>query len=172
MGQLRRPCKVKLFVGLLFSDKALFQKVKKILERIFGPVDFESDILEFTHTDYYAQELGGNLKRKFLSFARPVGLKNIYKVKLRTNLLEKRFSKSEKRLVNIDPGYADLSKVVLFSTKDYSHRIYLNNGIFAEATLFYKDKKFNPWPWTYPDYKSQAYVSIFNLIRDIYKNKS
>ena len=172
MGQLRCPGKVKLFVGLLSSDKTLFQKVKKVLQEIFGPVDFESDMLEFTHTDYYAQELGANLKRKFLSFERCIGLKNIYKVKLRTNLVEKRFSKSGKRSVNIDPGYVDLSKVVLFSTKDYSHRICLNNGIFAEATLFYKDKKFNPWPWTYPDYKSQAYVSILNLMRDIYKNQS
>ncbi len=146
------------------------EKIKTKLEKKFGSVDYESESLAFDNTDYYSQELGENLKRKFLSFERLMDLKNAYRIKLWTNAIEGKFLKSGKRRVNIDPGYLDLSKLVLFSTKDYSHRVYLGKGIFAEVTLFYKDKTFNPWPWTYPDYKTKDYIDIFNAIREKYKS--
>jgi hypothetical protein len=75
------------------------------------------------------------------------------------------------RSVNIDPGYLDLAKLVLFSTKDYTHRIHVGKGIFAEVTLYFQDDSFNAWPWTYPDYKTKEYIGIFNTIRGIYKSK-
>ncbi|MDP2912604.1 MAG: DUF4416 family protein [Candidatus Omnitrophota bacterium] len=163
--------RAKLVVGLLSADAALFSKLKKILERMFGNSDFESDISEFPYTDYYREEMGENLKRRFLSFDKLFRINGLHKIKLKTNGLEKRFSKNGKRAINIDPGYLNLSKLVLFSTKDYSHRIYLNNGILAEVTLYYKNNTFNPWPWTYPDYKSDTYIGIFNSIRSRYKNQ-
>ncbi|OGX43889.1 MAG: hypothetical protein A3G38_03040 [Omnitrophica WOR_2 bacterium RIFCSPLOWO2_12_FULL_51_8] len=76
-----------------------------------------------------------------------------------------------RRLVNIDPGYLDLAKLVLASTKDYRHRIYLERGIYVEITLFYQRKTFNPWEWTYPDYRSREYIEVFNRIREIYKKQ-
>jgi hypothetical protein len=170
MGKVRSPGKVKLITGLISNDAALFDKIKPVLEKIFkNPVDFESNVLDFTHTDYYNKEMGSPLKRKFFSFKRTVPLENIEKVKLLTNAVEEKYSISGKRRVNIDPGYLDLSKVVLFSTKDYTHRIHLGKGIFAEVTLFYKDKTFTGWPWTYPDYGSEDYIFIHNKIRETYK---
>jgi hypothetical protein len=171
MGSTRRPGKVTLIVGLIASDVDIFPKVEKLLTRRFGRIDFESSILDFTHTDYYTPEMGGNLKRKFLAFDRLRDLDTIYAAKLLTNRIESCFLRSGKRTVNIDPGYLDLSKVVLFSTKDYTHRIHLKKGIFAEVTLFYKNDTFNIWPWTYPDYKTKAYIDIFNSIRTAYKTK-
>ena len=170
MGQIKRPHKVKLITALLSNDIEALERVKKILQRIFGRIDFESALLDFSHTDYYKEELGDNLKRKFFSFERLRDPGTIYKVKIRTNRRENRFLRGGKRTVNIDPGYLDLSKLILFSTKDYSHRIYLNKGIFAENTLFYRDKSYNPWPWTYPDYKTAEYIDMFNSIRQMYKN--
>lgn len=171
MGSLRKPEKVKLIVGLISNDIALFDKIKSLLQRKFNnPVDFESPVMDFECTDYYGEEMGKSLKRKFLSFKKTVPLKNIEKVKLLTNAVEKKNSVNGKRRINIDPGYLDLSKLVLFSTKDYSHRIHVGSGIFAEVTLFYRDKKFNAWPWTYPDYKTEGYILVFNRIRDIYKS--
>jgi len=168
MGKPETPHKVKLITGLLYNDTEALGKAEAMLARKFGGIDFASAVLDFTHSDYYAEEMGGGLKRKFLGFRKLLGLKDIYKVKLSTNALEKRLSKNGRRSVNIDPGYLDLAKLVLFSTKDYTHRVYLNEGIFAEVTLFYRDRKFNPWPWTYPDYKSEAYIDIFNSIRELY----
>jgi hypothetical protein len=171
MGVPRRQEKVNLIAGMLSQDLSLIENAKKRLQRLFGPVDFESDALDFTHTDYYEREMGRGLKRKFLSFKKPVSLKNISRVKTATNALEKYYAIDGIRKVNVDPGYLDMSKLVLFSTKDYSHRIYLDKGIFAEVTLFYRDGKFNPWPWTYPDYRSAAYIEIFNTIRALFEKK-
>ena len=114
--------------------------------------------------------MGGGLKRRFLGFKKLVRLERIAKVKLETNDIERRLSINGKRTVNIDPGYVDMAKLVLLSTKDYSHRVHIGNGIFAEVTLHYKDKRFNFWPWTYPDYKSLEYARIFGIIRDIYRD--
>ena len=168
MGTPEDPHKVRLIVGLLSNNVEIIKKAEAMLARAFGRIDFESAILDFTHSGYYAKEMGDNLKRKFLSCQKLFDLKDIYKVKLKTNALERKFLKTGKRSINIDPGYIDLAKLVLFSTKDYIHRIYLNKGIFAEVTLFYKAKRFNAWPWTYPDYKSEAYIDIFNSIRELY----
>jgi hypothetical protein len=125
--------------------------------------------VDFNATDYYAAEMGPKLKRIFLSFARPAALDGIWKTKLRTNRIEKKFSLNGRRTVNIDPGYVDLSKMVLFSTKDYSHRPYLAKGIFAEVTLYYREGTFRTWPWTYPDYRQDSYIDIFNHIREMHK---
>jgi len=112
--------------------------------------------------------MGKDLKRKFISFQKLIPPPRISEIKLFTNGIEKRFAKVNKRRINIDPGYLNSAKLVLATTKDFSHRIYLRKGIFAELTLFYEDKKFHPLKWTYPDYCSQPYYDILNRIRDIY----
>ncbi len=168
MGMPVEGHKVKLIVGLLSGDIDVMNKAREMLVASYGLIDFESAASEFTQSDYYHKEMGDGLKRRFISFRDLLSIKDIYKVKLTTNSLEQKFSKHGSRVINIDPGYLDLAKLVLLSTKDYTHRIYLDKGIYAEVTLFYKDKRFNAWPWTYPDYKSEGYLEIFNHIRDIY----
>lgn len=170
MGTIKRPDKVKLIVGLLSSNIDIFRDVAVHLTKIFGKIDFESAVIDFVHTQYYTEEFGQGLKRKFLSFERPVDPMKAHTAKLKTNRIEKRFLQNGKRLVNIDPGYLNLSKLILFSTKDYSHRIYLGKGIFAEVTLFFKDKAYNTLPWTYPDYRTKEYLDIFGSIRMLFKD--
>ncbi len=172
MGVPYKSRRVKLIIGLLSNDAVIMSKACSALSRAFGKIDCESSDADFTQSDYYEKEMGSNLKRKFLSFEKLLDLNDVYKVKLRTNILEKKFSRDGKRVVNIDPGYLDFAKLVLFSTKDYTHRIYINKGIFAEVTLFYKDGKYNSWPWTYPDYKSEPYKETFDIIRALYAEAS
>jgi hypothetical protein len=62
----------------------------------------------------------------------------------------------------------DLAKLVLASTKDHGHRVYLGQGIYAEVTLQYRGGRFQPWPWTYPDYASEEYCRLFGEIRALY----
>jgi len=171
MGNVRPPKKVQLVMGLISADTGLFDRTKKYLEKMFGPIDFESAVMDFDHTEYYREEFGIGLKRIFFGFRKIFSLDNLYTVKIKTNMLERRFLQNGKRAVNIDPGCLDMSKLVLFSTKDYSHRIYAGKGIYAEVTLFYKDKRFNAWPWTYPDYKTESYIKIFDSIRELYRKK-
>ena len=95
MGSRRVPEKVKLIVGLIARDPGLFSAIKRPLEKTFSnTVDYESDIIDFDRTDYYEAEFGKELKRRFLGFKKMVALEDIYKTKIRTNILEKRFSQT------------------------------------------------------------------------------
>ncbi len=168
MGKISDVRPVKLIAGFIFRDILFFEKAKEFLCRKYGAADFESDPFPFDLSDYYADEFGTGLTRKFLSFKKLIQPVDLADVKTFTNKLERRLSLSRRRTVNIDPGYLNLAKLVLASTKDYVHRIYLSRGIFAEVTLFFKGKSFNAREWTYPDYRSKSHIALFNKIRDIY----
>lgn len=159
---------LKLIIGLIFKDDGILQKAESILSKKFSEVDFQSQTLPFTHTNYYQKEFGTDLKRKFISFKKLICPEKLYKIKILTNNIERKLSSAGNRTINIDPGYLDLSKLVLFSTKNYGHRIYIGRGIYAEVTLIFRDKSFKHLDWTYPDYKTSEYISIFSHIRQIY----
>jgi hypothetical protein len=97
------------------------------------------------------------------------------KIKCLTNDWEIEFKSvsacSAERPLNIDPGYIDLGKLILASTKDHAHRIYLSEGIFAETTLMYTQKQWKPLPWTYPDYQSTGYQKFLIKCREYLKTK-
>jgi len=168
MGTLKKHLPVKLVIGFIFKDTKVYAKAKSVLKIRFGLIDFESQILDFVHTDYYEKEFGKKLKRGFVSFQKLISPDELSAIKITTNKIEVRLSHQKLRRINIDPGYLDLSKLVLATTKDYKHRIYLSQGIWAEVTLFYQGNTFRPWEWTYPDYQTEAYTNIFNSIRKIY----
>lgn len=171
MGQIRTPQPVKLFVGMIAERTDLFDAAQDEMVDEFGPIDAASQVIPFDFTDYYEEEMGGNLLRKFIGFERLINPKELAPAKLFTNDLEERISErigSERRAVNLDPGYITPAKLVLASTKDYSHRIYLSDGIFAEVTLHFSNKRFNPWPWTYPDYKTSVYLEFLESMRKQY----
>ncbi|MDP1853742.1 MAG: DUF4416 family protein [Candidatus Omnitrophota bacterium] len=168
MGKAVKVKKVKLFIGVIFKDLPLLAAIKKILTAKFGIIDLESHILEFDYTNYYEKELGANLKRKFFSFRNLISGDKISAIKVITNRLEKNFSKDGRRCLNLDPGYLNDAKIILATIKDYSHRIYLKDGIYAETTMVFSKTAFKPYPWTYPDYQSKEYIEIFNQIRSIF----
>lgn len=168
MGKIVKPQKVKLFIGIIFKNAPLIPEIKPLLTSKFGPIDFESQILGFSYTNYYEKEFGANLKRRFFGFFRLILPDRIAAIKNITNKIEKRFSKNNKRLINLDPGYLNDAKLVLATTKDYSHRIYLKDGVFAETTLIFSGGKFRPCAWTYPDYQTKEYADIFGQIRNIF----
>jgi hypothetical protein len=172
MGKIYTPKPVKLIFGFIFKDGVIFEKAKVIIKKKFGKIDFESQNLKFDLTDYYAEEIGQDLSRKFISLKKLVPADKLPALKVLANKLEDKFSKNLRRRINIDPGYVDLAKLVLASTKDYQHRIYLKDGIFAEITLFYQDKSFRPGQWTYLDYKTPEHIAVFNQIRQLYYEQS
>jgi hypothetical protein len=168
MGKLTSPEQVKLIIGFIFQNEGFLKKTEGILRRHFGPIDFESPILPFNYTDYYRKEFGSGLSRKFIAFKKLIPSHSLAAIKILTNKIENGFSQKDQRRINIDPGYLTMAKLVLASTKDYNHRIHLNKGIFAEITLTYQNKSFQPLEWTYPDYRSGEYIRVFQQIRNIY----
>lgn len=169
MGKIRSSIPVKLIIGFIYKERDFEALSKKILQNKFGSIDYETEELDFNYTDYYKEEFGENLKRKIISFKKLINLKNIEKIKLYTNKIEKKFLQNNKRRINIDPGYLTDAKLILFTTKDFSHRVYLGRGIYADLTLFFKKGSFEGLEWTYPDYKT-GYINIFNDIRKLYLN--
>ena len=168
MAKVKKYNSVKLVFGFIYHDEAIFLRAKNKIKKVFGQIDFESGALDFNGTDYYAQEMGSSLKRRFISFSKLIPMSELYRVKLYANRLESKFMDAKKRLINIDPGYLDKAKLVLATTKDYAHRIYLQKGIFAEIALTYRGNSFSANDWSYPDYRSGAYIDIFNQIRALY----
>lgn len=160
---------VKLISGLLSADKTLLSKAKQLLEKYLGPIDLESPIIPFNFTDYYDEELGKGILRQYISFQTLIMPEYISKIKRLTIRLERKFMVEGKRKVNIDPGFVSLDKLVLATTKDATYRIYLGKGIYAQSTLFFQNKTFNPWQWTYPDYRTDITIEFFNNVRNIYK---
>ncbi len=179
--------KVKLICGILFNPiwcKEKFcssfipEKINvTVLEKLkvfnINSIDLQSEIIKFDFTDYYNDEMGQEILRYWISFEPLIVLDSPYKIKLLTNQIEQECFSDEKgnRKVNIDPGYVEGSKLVLFSTKNYSHRIYLGEGIFAEVTLIYKHGKYEFIPWTYPDYKTDLAVDFFLKVRNVWRKE-
>lgn len=172
MGKPKRPQRVKLIIGMLTKNKKLFDYLEEFFVKEFGEIDYKSPVLLFDHTTYYKREFGHPLKRRFISFKDLILPEDISKIKLVTNSIEERFAKKKKgslnRKINIDPGYVSDSKLILVTTKDYYHRIYLNKGVYGEVTLAWKKQSFRPFEWTYPDYRTPEYINILNRIRGIY----
>ena len=173
MGKVREVSPAALIAGITFSDSNLLSQVLKSLEDDFGPIEIKSPYFDFTMTDYYTSEMGVDLKKFFCCFKNLIEPGTLPDIKLRTNDIELRFAKCDEenpfRTVNIDPGYVTLSKLVLASTKDYSHRIFIGKGIYAETTLRFMYGSFVPIDTTYPDYKMPLAIDFFNTVRDFVK---
>lgn len=129
----------------------------------------QSAPVNWNYSNYYREELGENIIRRFIFFRNFIEQSAIADIKIITNGIEKQLSYNDKRNVNIDPGYLTLAKIVLASTKDYSHRIYLKNGVYAEVTLIFKKKCFIPHINTYKDYQDQRYLDILLNARRLFK---
>lgn len=171
MVELYKPKKCKLIFGIIYSSDKIYTNTKKSLLKKYGTIDFESQALDFSYTDYYREEMGSNLKRRFISLKKLIDPTDIVDVKHFVLKLEKKYSILKKRRINIDPGYLNDAKLILSTTKDFSHRIYLGGKIFAEVTLIYQRHKFNNLPWTFPDYRTRAYKDILLKIRNLYKEQ-
>lgn len=174
MGVIRKPDPVILFVGMIARDEGLFGLASEELKRNYGEFFYQSPIYPWDHSDYYEDEIGGELKRRFIFFVNHIMPDKITDIKIETNRIEDLFSRKEdgkrKRMINIDPGYMSLAKIVLATTKDFSHRIYLRDGIYSEITLIYQHDSYQPLPYTFPDFRSEDYIKLFNRIREILRS--
>lgn len=170
MWELNSPPRVKLIVGLLASSPTGLTNAVGGLESLFGPTDLASDIWPFTYTRYYENEMGPDILRQFVSFFELMDPGELAQVKHRTNALEQELAKSLgepfPRPVNLDPGVVETSKLILASTKNFSHRIYIGDRIYAEVTLSYQKGDWIAYPYTFPDYRQETYHGFLSSVRE------
>ena len=165
MSKPVEPEKGVLLCGIIRSEKIPRDKIIVRLENLFGPIDDSSDEFPFFLTTYYEPEMGKNLLRSFLTFQNHVSPAAQAEIKLKTNELENEFLENNNRQVNLDPGILSAHNLILTTGKDFSHRIYIKDGIFAEVTLMVNKGKLAPLPWTYPDYKLPQVLDFFEMQR-------
>lgn len=169
MGKVREPKPAKLFMSLMTSEEAILRDGIEDLQSAFGEIDFISERLPFDFTDYYAEEMGKGLYRHFITFERLFSIPALPEVKETTHRLEEKYVvASGKRRINIDPGYLCLAHVILATHKAYTHRPYLRKGVYADLTLIYRARSFRPLEWTYPDYRQEEVIRLFNQFREKY----
>ena len=171
MGTIFSEKPIKLFIGFILSDCSLLDTVYQEFEHLFGPTDTQSELFDFSHTDYYSKEMGAPLKKGFVSFSNLVLPSQLSSIKIQTNKIEDRYKINLLRKVNIDPGIISLHHVLLLSTKDFSHRIPLGKGIYAELTLLFSQGHFQTVPWTYPDFSRVDYQGYFLNVRDLFQSQ-
>ena len=184
MGDISTPAPVKLIVGMLSSRREWLEQAVRRMQQRFGPVDLAGEATEFTFTHYYDRDMGtvevcnpdapgsgspSPLLRQFVAFERLISPEEIVDIKRFTNAVEDEFSsaaqRSPPRPVNLDPGYVAEGKLVLASTKDFAHRVYLGGGIYAEVTLLYGQGRWIPQKYTFPDYAAGAYDAFLTAAR-------
>jgi hypothetical protein len=156
-------------MSLITSSDPLIDQGIEDLSGDFGPVDFISERFSFHYTEYYTPEMGSGLFRRFITFENLIPRERLPEIKQRTNRLEARMAKPDgKRQINIDPGYLCMEHVILATTKGYTHRPYLRDGIYADLTLIFRNKSYQPLEWTYPDYREEKVIQLFNQLRRVY----
>ncbi|MDR3111736.1 MAG: DUF4416 family protein [Elusimicrobiota bacterium] len=165
MGTIGKPKSVKLFCGIISSDQSIEEQAFKHLEGKFGTIDFKSEVMSFDFSNYYEPEMGKNLSRFWVSFKNLILEDELAGIKVFTNSVEDGLAQNSNRKINIDPGYVTAANIILATTKNYSHRIYLSKGIYGEVTTIYKKTGFIKLPWSYPDYLSKIAVNFFTKAR-------
>lgn len=172
MGYIKISKQVKLICGLLGADAGWLERGRVALEEWFGPIDRKSRVIPFDFTAYYEKEMGPSVLRQYVSFKELMAPDSLAAIKLTTNRMEEELSDEGMRKVNLDPGYLDLSKMVLATTKDATYRVYLKDGIYAQSTYFFQNGTYHPWEWTYADYRTDKAISFFNSVRKKHKKQS
>jgi len=166
------PLPARLFFSLMFrgnpepADSPEKCAALEQLVKAYGSLDYESSLLPFNYTRYYEREMGPHIWRRLISFEKLVQRDQLPDIKCFCMDLEKQFLDEQgNRRVNLDPGLLTTENLILATGKNFSHRIYLRRGIFAEMTLYYHNQRFNRLPWTYPDYRSEEFCAIFTEMR-------
>jgi hypothetical protein len=171
MGQPSFPSQALLITAAFSRYDEALDWAKKRLEAEWGAIALESPAFDFVETDYYQPTMGPGIKKIFWAFEKPFDSAELVEIKLAANRFEEEFAAqahlSEPRPLNIDPGYLTLGKLVLASTKDFTHRIYLKRGIFAEVTLFYKHRRWQHHDCTFADYRRADYQQFFSRCREM-----
>jgi len=161
----------KLIIGAIYADPQWLMQAKSAMQKQGWEIQHQSEEFLFDQTEYYSTEMGEGLKRCFLSIKGLQSLEFSSDWKLKTVEIEQQLSKIGKRRINLDPGYLDLSRVVLFSGKEGSHKIYLRNGVWADLVLLKDKGGYRNFPWTFPDIRTGRYDDFFLQLRAEFKKE-
>lgn len=166
MSRRRVPPPAALVVSVIYREEAVFSGALSCLCARFGRAGRVSDPFPFDRTDYYEREMGKGLVRRFVVFEEEVPRDSLAAAKIACEEIEGRLAARGLRRANIDPGLLTDENFVLATGKNYSHRVYLGCGVFADLALVFRDGDYRPLPWTYPDYAGDEIRAFLRAVRE------
>ncbi len=162
---------VKIFCGLIYAREAAAEAALAPLQETISAIDDRSPAIPFAATDYYRGEMGGPLLRRFVSFREWLPPGRLAAIKIASMRLEETLAAAGRRTVNLDPGYLSEANVIIATAKNHYHRVPLADGIYAHMEYVLKDGGFQFLPWTYPDFKTEAYLDFFKRLLETYRRE-
>lgn len=175
MGEVYQHRPVMLIAAVISRFEEAFDWTRDKTISNWGDIEIESPRFDFVETGFYRDSMGEDLKKQFFAYSQLLAPEKIAAAKIATNGWEREFAESAQwpvdRPLNIDPGYITEAKLVLATTKDRDHRIYLQQGIFAEVTLHYHDRQWEGDRWTYPDYQRADFQEFFSECRKLLRQR-
>ena len=164
----RKPLSALPFMGIIISQDIDYAKLIKELEADFGEILFERPLIPLDWTEYYTSEMGEKLFRSWIFFKELIDPSEIVAIKHRSRVIEDKYSVGNNRRVNLDPGYVNAARVVLSTFKDFSHRVYMFDGVYAEVTMQFRGTDFRAEEWTFSDYIDEKNLPYFHKARKLY----
>jgi hypothetical protein len=168
MAAPRFPDPVKLFVAVLWSEVVTLDQAVAALDTEWGACDFTGPDRPFDPTDYYQAEMGPDLRRRLIAFRELVPPESLVAAKLTCNRIEEALAGLGGRRVNLDVGYLDHAKVVLASAKPAGQKIHLGSGIYADLVGRFAHGRYQPFEWTFPDFRDGRYDAELATLRGLY----
>lgn len=165
------PEPVKFFVAILWANADTLPQTYARVSASWGAIDFEGPDRTFDLTSYYESEMGPTLYRRLVSFEPLHMPEEIIDAKLQCNAIEDELATTKGRVVNLDIGYLDHNKIVLASCKGAGQKIYLGRGIWADLVARYARGGYQPFEWTFPDFKDDRYDPELALLREVYRRQ-
>ncbi len=172
MRQFREPDPALLVCSLLSARMDEFYgPFRDALADRFGPLAFEGEPAPFDRTEYYDEELGTPIVRRLLGFDRMVPLDALPGAKHFCAELERAYMQGGRRVVNLDPGLISPERFLLATSKNFTHRVYLGQGVWADLTMIWTGGDWQTLPWTYLDYATPPLRPQLTALRRICLDK-
>ena len=165
MSRRSEPASARLVVSAIYRDERILGAAYARVVEILGEARFVGRVFSFDFTEYYSDEMGSPLSRRFIEASAPVPRDVLPDIKIGMERIERELSEGGRRTVNLDPGLVTPENFILATGKNFSHRIYLRDGVFADLTLVYRKGEYRALPWTYPDYASREIRDLLKGVR-------
>ncbi len=142
-----------LFIAVMYSSEDIFNKAKNDLIAKYGNIKAESFAYDFSFTDYYKDEMGSNLKKRFLIFNKEISKQDLIEIKFFITEIEKKYSQDNKRTIYIDPGYLSSKELVLATFKQRSFKEKIHDKVWLHKVLEFNENNIKHFFHTFADYK-------------------
>lgn len=142
-------------MAIMYSSDEDFNKAKNDLIKKYGSIKSQSPDYEFDFTDYYKDEMGSNLKKRFLIFNKEISKQDLVDIKFSITEIEKKYSINNKRTINIDPGYLSQKEFVLATFKPRSFKEKIHDKVWLHKVLEFDGNNIKHFFHTFADYKDK-----------------